>query len=376
MRTTSRRSGARTLTLAAGALLACSSCLVTPVVAAPPASLVLGNCKDKNENNGQGRICEVQNPPGFLVEQDAIEIQLEDGSKVKFNKKQLPAQSNGNAWFGEDENGSERAMNIVTRKGFTAASFVTGDIIHQMATVEDGSLQVVSTPVSEFPDEGHVEDMNIEEGFEPIIEDLEFGNDRRLSSQAKTPKIPATISNSLFRGAKMQRRNLADDSGSVLDVMVLWTRRAECRRFTGSTSCTLSESSRASMEALVDLAVAETNSAYSLSGINTQLRLVHMYRNEDYVEVSGDAYGHALDTIRAKNDGILDEVHLKRDFYGADIVAILIDDSQSCGLGYIGPSETSMFSVTGKQVYKMALAVYLGIHLIAFIFTRMSLLLH
>ena len=101
------------------------------------------------------------------------------------------------------------------------------------------------------------------------------------------------------------------------------------------------------MEALVDLAVAETNSAYSLSGINTQLRLVHMYRNEDYVEVSGDAFGHALDAIRAKNDGILDEVHLKRDFYGADIVAILIDDSQYCGLGFIGPSETSMFSVTG-----------------------------
>merc|ERR1719203_1530301 len=42
----------------------------------------------------------------------------------------------------------------------------------------------------------------------------------------------------------------------------------------------------------------------------------------------------------------MDDVHDKRTEHGADIVALLIDDSQYCGMAYLGPSIGSMFSVT------------------------------
>jgi hypothetical protein len=42
----------------------------------------------------------------------------------------------------------------------------------------------------------------------------------------------------------------------------------------------------------------------------------------------------------------LDQAHTLRTTYGADIVALLIDDSQYCGKAWLGPSIGLMFSVT------------------------------
>merc|ERR1719491_1072848 len=42
----------------------------------------------------------------------------------------------------------------------------------------------------------------------------------------------------------------------------------------------------------------------------------------------------------------MDDVHEKREVYGADLVALLIDDPQYCGLAWMGPTKDRMFSVT------------------------------
>ena len=90
----------------------------------------------------------------------------------------------------------------------------------------------------------------------------------------------------------------------------------------------------------------ETNTAYELSGIETELVLVHAYRDPDYEEVASNAFNHALDAITYKNDGIMDDVHSKRNTYGADLVVMIIDDRQYCGLGWLGPYYSRMFSIT------------------------------
>ena len=74
--------------------------------------------------------------------------------------------------------------------------------------------------------------------------------------------------------------------------------------------------------------------------------LVHAYRQPTYVEASSNAFDKALGQLRNQNDGIMDEVHDKRERYGADIVAMIIDASQYCGIGYVGPRKDLMFSVT------------------------------
>lgn len=100
------------------------------------------------------------------------------------------------------------------------------------------------------------------------------------------------------------------------------------------------------MSATIALAIAETNQAYADSGINTELRLVHEYRDETYVESSSSAFSSALNDITGTTDGVMDDVHTKREFWGADIVALIIDDSQYCGLAWVGPRKQNMFSVT------------------------------
>ena len=102
----------------------------------------------------------------------------------------------------------------------------------------------------------------------------------------------------------------------------------------------------AAMSATIALAIAETNQAYADSGINTELRLVHEYRDETYVESSASAFSRALNDITGTTDGVMDDVHTKREFWGADIVALIIDDSQYCGIAWVGPRKQNMFSVT------------------------------
>ncbi len=100
------------------------------------------------------------------------------------------------------------------------------------------------------------------------------------------------------------------------------------------------------MRGLIDLAVAETNTAFALSGVTSQLRLIHAYREPNYKEDVSNAFGAALSSIRSNTDGVLDEVHTMRNTYGADIVAMIIDSPEHCGMAYSGPERNLMFSVT------------------------------
>lgn len=141
-------------------------------------------------------------------------------------------------------------------------------------------------------------------------------------------------------------RGLVDDSGSNIDVMVVWTKKAECRKSGFAAGCTNTATTENNMRGLIDLAVAETNTAYTLSGVTTQLRLVHAYREPNYVETATNAFDSALASIKGTTDGVMDDVHTKRNTYGADVVAMIIDDSAYCGLAYLGPAANLMFSIT------------------------------
>ena len=117
------------------------------------------------------------------------------------------------------------------------------------------------------------------------------------------------------------RDRACDDDGSVIDVLVVYTPLA--RNGAGGT---------AAMEALIDLAIAESNTAYANSLIYTQLRLV--YQGEiDYYE--GGEYSDHLYRLRNPADGYMDEVHELRDLYRADMVTLLVQDRQYCGIAYL-----------------------------------------
>ena len=83
----------------------------------------------------------------------------------------------------------------------------------------------------------------------------------------------------------------------------------------------------AAIEASIDLGVAETNQALEASGVHHRLRLV------DRFEVAYDETGDALlDFIRIlrPSDGHLDELHALRDRVGADLVNVIVGESDKC----------------------------------------------
>jgi len=111
---------------------------------------------------------------------------------------------------------------------------------------------------------------------------------------------------------------VAADEEPVVDVMVAYT--ADARAAAGGASA---------MEALIHLAVAETNQSYANSGIDFTIRLVHQYE-VDYRE-TGNAEKD-LKSLTSTSDGIIDDVHVMRDLYAADIISFWVADSDSCGL--------------------------------------------
>ena len=80
-----------------------------------------------------------------------------------------------------------------------------------------------------------------------------------------------------------------------------------------------------------------------MSGINAKVRLVHAVRVE--YDETDKTYNNAIADLRVNGDGKMDEVHALRTQYGADMVSLLLGISGSCGIAYVGPSVSAMFSI-------------------------------
>ena len=114
----------------------------------------------------------------------------------------------------------------------------------------------------------------------------------------------------------------AQDDGSQIDLMVVYTPAA--RAAAGGT---------AAMNALIDLSVSNSNTAYANSGVTQRLRLVHRVE-VSYVENTTNM-GLDLSRLASPSDGFADEVHTLRNTYGADFVTLLTTGTDACGIGYV-----------------------------------------
>ena len=116
---------------------------------------------------------------------------------------------------------------------------------------------------------------------------------------------------------------------ATIDVAVLYTPAA--RAASGS------------IEAVIDLMVAETNQAFQTSGVHQRIELVE--RSEVPYTEAGDSQVD-LNRLRNPSDGYMDEVHALRDRVGADLVHLIVNELETdfCGRANI----QGAFGVTGK----------------------------
>ncbi|MFT6143459.1 MAG: hypothetical protein ACJAZO_003922 [Myxococcota bacterium] len=129
-------------------------------------------------------------------------------------------------------------------------------------------------------------------------------------------------------------------------------RRSTIDVFVGyTTQSRIAAGSKDAMEATIALAMEESNTGYSDSGIPISLRLAGT-REVSGVEIAGD-WANTLDDLRSDDDGFADEVHAERDATGADEVVLIVEDSTACGIAYVmtdpGPGfEGSAFALVSR----------------------------
>lgn len=127
----------------------------------------------------------------------------------------------------------------------------------------------------------------------------------------------------------------ADDACNEISVLVAYTPAA--RAADGGT---------AAIEARIALAVSETNQSYVNSGLTQRINLVHVMETNP-----GDAtnnFSADLSALQNTTDGIFDNVDAARETHYADMVGLIIENSSSCGLGYLNSTAGWAFSVTHR----------------------------
>ena len=99
------------------------------------------------------------------------------------------------------------------------------------------------------------------------------------------------------------------------------------------------------VNALIALAVSETNTGYANSGVAQRINLVHSLLvpySEDFFD-----WDITLDRLQGTSDGFMDQVHPLREAYRADLVVLLVNDQEFCGQGYLMETPAKSFALWG-----------------------------
>jgi len=244
---------------------------------------------------------------GLDLDSDSISFELTTKGTV-LQCDQVPTQ--GQSWHGNCNNGGIANLLKTGRKNARGEDLIHGsvvdadsDLICQLSPDAKGINRVLCTPTSDFPPEDEPHDLPPE--TDATVK--HGGQHRNLALDAMESDM-ASDKMSLRRGD----RQLLDDSGANLDILVVWTIQAECENSKEPAGCTLTAQTEINMRGLIDMAIEETNTAFENSGIDTKLHLVHAYRDPNYVESSVDPLQKALRAATLTSDGIMDDIHEKR----------------------------------------------------------------
>ncbi|MFL0810033.1 MAG: DUF5011 domain-containing protein [Agarilytica sp.] len=95
---------------------------------------------------------------------------------------------------------------------------------------------------------------------------------------------------------------------------------------------------------LIEIAMTAGNDTLANSQIPARLRLVETHYT--HYDESHDDIGRSLGDLRGTNDGYMDEVHAIREQVGADMVMLVSNVRNPCGMGYLDATAATAFSAT------------------------------
>ena len=129
-------------------------------------------------------------------------------------------------------------------------------------------------------------------------------------------------------------------SNPVIDVLVAYTPNAKSRM-----------GGKAGMEALIQMGVADTNRAFSDSGVGATVRLAGIME----VSKNETSFHSDLSRLKGRNDGKWDEIHRERARVGADQVSLVGsyggNRSGTAGTGFVRSNSDTAFTVTRASAF-------------------------
>jgi len=207
---------------------------------------------------------------------------------ASINKKESTLDG-GYILSGYLEDTREGRITLVSNRGTISAILTDYTTQYQLKKNFSGFYQFEEIDQSAFPNE-----------LEPIIPQSDTINQSSFDNEATTEL----------------------DSGAIIDLMVVYT--DDSRLNAGGTT---------NMVNLINLAVSETNNGYERSNIIQRMNLVHT-AEVSYADDSSFNWNTALNNL-TNNDGVIDEVRLWRDTYGADLVVLIVNNVTYCGIGWL-----------------------------------------
>lgn len=244
---------------------------------------------------------------------DLISLNLFADVEFVASKKRLERRSPTKyTWFGSVLDREYSHVILVVNDGNMVGSIAVDEVVYQVRVTRDGLHVIREIDQSGFP-----ECQTEEAGY---------------SSEAT--HIPRGVRNHADQNALDE---VHDDDGSLIDVLVAYTQDVS--------------NASGNIAAEIQLAIDETNTSYSNSGINQRVRLVHS------VQVAYDETGNLLtDRNRLKDPGDnfpeLDALHSMRDTYQADIVSLWVESGGGCGIAYIMETVSTDFEEKGFCVVR------------------------
>ena len=248
--------------------------------------------------------------PGVLSAQ-TLSLTLADGRTInaRVQRTATDAKFDGQSWIGtfDDQPGS---LAVITK----ARGVTTGFVTYGSETFEITPARIAGQHLLYRVDDSKL----------PTAEPV-------LIPPAATEKDAQSSGASSDSSATLD----AATGGYVHDLLIVYTPASKARY------------GQATLESMIQSAVQAANQAYQNSAINITLNLVGL-QETSYTETG--AIQTSLYDIQGTSDGKMDDVHRLRDQLGADIVSLISEDGDACGIAWAMRTESSSFASTAFNV--------------------------
>ena len=251
-----------------------------------------------------------------------ITVALSDDTSLSIRRTSVEIRSDMCVWRGVVEETGAPATIMWWPGGKMAGTVQHQGRLYSIRHLGGELIAVVEMGEDRMPQE-HAAMSPRPRADDPTLRDdplVQQGDASALRPKSAAPNPPAAIETKTAERADKERAGAqAAPSGTVtIDIIVAYTKKAA--------------SNYADVKReLIDLAIEEGNESFRMSSLGqVQLRLVHAYET-DYVEDGAAHFDHVW-RFADRGDGYMDEIHVLRDKYKADVAILIVDDPKGCGL--------------------------------------------